>query len=54
MSKRFSDKIMVITGAGGVLCSAFAKHLAAEGAAVCVRKPPKPSPMRSQRQAGTL
>ncbi len=36
MSKRFSDKIMVITGAGGVLCSAFAKHLAAEGAAVAV------------------
>ncbi len=36
MTHRFQDKVVVITGAGGVLCSAFAKHLAAQGAAVAV------------------
>ncbi len=33
---RFDGKNIVITGAGGVLCSGFARHLAAEGAAVAV------------------
>lgn len=36
MTNRFQHSIVVITGAGGVLCSAFAKHLAAQGAAVAV------------------
>ena len=30
------DKVIVITGGGGVLCSAFAKDLAAQGAKVAV------------------
>ena len=29
-------KTIVITGAGGVLCSAFARHLAAQGHAVAL------------------
>lgn len=33
---KFDGKVAVITGAGGVLCSGFARHLAAEGAAVAV------------------
>lgn len=33
---RFDGKTAIITGAGGVLCSGFARHLAAEGAAVAV------------------
>ena len=32
MGKRFENKVVVITGAGGVLCSAFAQAFAAEGA----------------------
>ncbi len=32
----FSDKIAVITGAGGTLCSAIAKHLAAKGTKVAL------------------
>lgn len=35
-NKRFESMIAVITGAGGVLCSEFARHLAAQGAAVAV------------------
>ena len=31
---KFKDKVAVITGAGGVLCSMFAKALASEGASV--------------------
>lgn len=33
---KFDGKVAVVTGAGGVLCSDFARHLAAEGAAVAV------------------
>ncbi|MGI6279624.1 MAG: SDR family oxidoreductase [Acutalibacteraceae bacterium] len=32
MNLNFKDKIIVVTGAGGTLCSAIAKHLANEGA----------------------
>ncbi len=34
--KRFENKVAVITGAGGVLCSSFAEALAAEGATVAL------------------
>ncbi len=34
--KRFENKVAVITGAGGVLCSSFAEALAAEGAKVAL------------------
>ena len=30
------DKVIVITGAGGVLCSSFAEHLAQQGAKVAL------------------
>ena len=33
---RFKDKVAVVTGAGGVLCSAFAEELAREGAKVAL------------------
>lgn len=36
MSNQFKDKVIVITGAGGVLCGGFAKTLAKEGAKVAV------------------
>ena len=32
----FKDKVAVITGGGGILCSAFAKELARLGAKVAV------------------
>ena len=35
-SVNLSDKVIVVTGAGGVLCSAFAKALAANGAKVAL------------------
>ncbi len=34
--KRFENKVAVVTGAGGVLCSSFAEALAAEGAKVAL------------------
>lgn len=36
MSMIFQDKVAVVTGAGGVLCSAFAAELAAKGAKVAL------------------
>ena len=33
---RFENKVAVVTGAGGVLCSAFAAELAREGAKVAL------------------
>lgn len=33
---RFTDKVAVVTGAGGVLCSAFAEELARQGARVAL------------------
>jgi len=36
MTERFSNKTIVITGAGGILCSEFARHLAAQGAKIAV------------------
>lgn len=34
--KKFEDKVVVVTGAGGVLCSSFAKRFAEEGASVAL------------------
>ena len=33
---KFKNKVAVITGAGGVLCSAFAENLARQGCAVAL------------------
>lgn len=34
--KKFKEKVVIVTGAGGVLCSAFAKQFAEEGAKVAL------------------
>ena len=36
MGKQFQDKVIVITGAGGTLCSEIAIRLAEEGAKVVI------------------
>ena len=49
-----SDKVAVVTGAGGVLCSVFAKALAASGAKVALLNRTLPVQCSVQGRPGAL